>query len=334
MPGDKGSSAMNDGSSMKRMTTPERLARLESWSLRKPVIALMGEFSSGKSTLLNLLLGQNILPMQVTATRLPPIWLRYGDEAPYRVDLDGQKHPVDWSDTSTVPLDDTRYIRLFCKAEILKRCDLIDTPGISDPSIPVRYWIRTVGYANAVLWCTHAAQAWRESERGAWIDLPQRLREVSLLLVTRKDKLKSAEDLGKVDRRLRRETADLFNAHLFLSLTHALAASQSGNVAAWEASGARDFAEKLDILVDGVTLQRSYMLERYEIGTTAPAVATQTTPPIDEERYFVLRNAISVPEPAEPGRSMRLSGRGEARTRLLAIPGQQAAAPMDVGSRL
>ena len=44
---------------------------------RKPRIAIMGEFSAGKSTLCNILLGQAPLPMRVTATRLPPVLMTY-----------------------------------------------------------------------------------------------------------------------------------------------------------------------------------------------------------------------------------------------------------------
>ena len=55
----------------------------------KPVIAIMGEFSVGKSTLSNLLIGSNPLPVKVTATQLPPIWLSYGEQDPFREDLDG-----------------------------------------------------------------------------------------------------------------------------------------------------------------------------------------------------------------------------------------------------
>ena len=59
----------------------------------RPVIALMGEFSAGKSTLANLLLGEGRSPVQVTATQLPPVWFSYGSEAPYKVDLDGNEDP-------------------------------------------------------------------------------------------------------------------------------------------------------------------------------------------------------------------------------------------------
>ncbi len=288
------------------MVSPTQHRRLARWSMRKPVIAVMGEFSSGKSSLINLLTDLDLLPTQVTATRLPPIWMRYGSGAPYRVDRSGRKHPIDWSDMSSIPLKDTRYIRLYCNAEILKRCDLIDTPGISDPTIPARYWIDTVGYAHAVLWCTHGGQAWRASERGAWTDLPKRLRDTSILLVTRKDRLKSQADMRKVDRRLSRETGDLFNARTFISLTSALDARQARDVIAWEASGAKELHKKLNVLVQGISLERGQMLNRYIIRPEPAAAkaeqsvkAASVRPEIDDTRYLVLRNAVTVPAPAE-----------------------------------
>ena len=61
---------------------------------RKPRIALMGEFSAGKSTLSNLLMGERPLPEKVTATRLSPVWITYGNDAPYRVDMDGTTEPI------------------------------------------------------------------------------------------------------------------------------------------------------------------------------------------------------------------------------------------------
>ena len=144
---------MDSRQATERFVSEAQLNRLADWSMRKPVIALMGEFSAGKSTLMNLLIGQNILPTQVTATRMPPVWLRYGEGEPYLVDHDGNHHKVDLRDQASIPLNKTSYIRLYCKAEILQHCDLIDTPGISDPNIKVENWIRTIRYANAVMWC-------------------------------------------------------------------------------------------------------------------------------------------------------------------------------------
>ena len=42
--------------SQTRFVSPKAWNRIEQWSRRKPVFALMGEFSAGKSTLMNFLL--------------------------------------------------------------------------------------------------------------------------------------------------------------------------------------------------------------------------------------------------------------------------------------
>lgn len=265
-----------------RPVTAGQLDRLAAWSMRKPVIALMGEFSAGKSTLMNLLIGQNILPTQVTATRMPPVWLRYGEGEPYRIDHAGKRHKVDFANTGSIPVNTTRFVRLFCKADILQRCDLIDTPGISDPNIKADAWMRTVGYANAVMWCSHAGQAWRESERGTWESLPTRLRQTSILLVTKKDKISSESDLTKIDRRLARETSGLFNARMFVSLTNALRAREAGDARAWADSGAQGFADMLEQIVEGVGVQRSFMLARYVVGD-GQAVTARAEPQAEQQ---------------------------------------------------
>ncbi|WP_428547661.1 dynamin family protein [Profundibacter sp.] len=247
-----------------RSVTAREMDRLSRWASRKPVIALMGEFSSGKSTLLNMLVGQSILPTQVTATRLPPVWLRYGDKSPFWVDRNGDHHDVAIDDLSSVPVKEARYIRIYAISEQLEKCDLIDTPGISDPNIPTDSWINTIGYANSVLWCTHAGQAWRESERSQWEALPERLRENSLLLVTRADKIVSREDLDKINRRLQRETSDLFGSHCFISLTLALRARQGDDQNnLWVRSGGDAFMKSLDGIIAKINQKREKELERY-----------------------------------------------------------------------
>ncbi|SHG67384.1 dynamin family protein [Marivita hallyeonensis] len=215
---------------------------------RKPRIALMGEFSAGKSTLSNLLLGARPLPQKVTATRLSPVWMSMGTGDPYRVDVDGTEEPVSLDRLDEIPVDTTRVIRLFFEAEILNLCDLIDFPGISDPNMASQVWERMLDEVDAIVWCTHATQAWRQSEASVWNTIPEAVRANSILLVTKFDKLTTERDGQRVLARLAKETEGLFAATFPISLTSALAAGD--DYAAFEASGGIAFLEHLLQLIE------------------------------------------------------------------------------------
>lgn len=217
--------------------------RPEPQAARRPRLAFMGEFSAGKSTLTNLLIGSKPLPMKVTATQLPPVWLTYGEEGAHREDLDGELTPLDMNDLSDVVPEETRCIRISIKAEILELCDLIDMPGISDPNMSPDLWQPVADQADLVVWCTHATQAWRQSEAAFWASLNSDIYNKSLLLLTRFDKLLNAHDRSRVLQRVRRETEGLFADCFPVSLTMAAAAGDDPDL--WEESGAEPFMTRL-----------------------------------------------------------------------------------------
>ncbi|TCO74014.1 dynamin family protein [Rhodovulum euryhalinum] len=216
---------------------------------RKPCIALMGEFSAGKSTLSNLLIGQSPLPVKVTATQLPPVRISHGTGQGWREDHDGRIHPLDIEALTEVTPADTRLVQLFVEADLLTLCDLIDMPGISDPNMDSGVWEGVIGQADGVIWCTHATQAWRQSEAAVWEELSGRLAQSSLLLLTRADKLVTAEDRARVLKRVVREAAGLFSAILPISLTEAVAGRDDWD--RWTASGAEAFSQHFIGLLDG-----------------------------------------------------------------------------------
>ncbi len=263
---------------------------------RKPRIALMGEFSAGKSTLSNLLLGERRSPVKVTATQLPPVWFVKGTGEPYRLDIDGSSDPVDIDNLEGISVDETSYVRVFLETDILDLCEIIDMPGISDPNMAPEVWQRTLHHADAIVWCSHATQAWRQSEAAVWQSLPEEMHAKSFLLLTRFDKLMKEGDKRRVLNRVRKETHGLFRAVYPISLIEALAAEDDR--ALWESSGAEDFTQALLDLILELDLETKQAApgpapEPVAEATSAPGPTTPTDIPED-----VIPMTSPAPQPA------------------------------------
>lgn len=210
---------------------------------RKPCVALMGEFSSGKSTLLNMLIEGDPFPVQVTATRLPPVWTSHGSPAVTVVGHDGNEAEIAVEDIASVGLDDAALIRLSRETDILELCDLVDMPGISDPNMPADVWQSTLDQVDCVIWCTHATQAWRQSEAAVWERTLPASNGRNILLVTQIDKLRNPRDRKRVMTRVRRETDGLFDAVFAVSVQQAM--EDGDNQEVLKESGILHFLEHL-----------------------------------------------------------------------------------------
>ncbi|SMX50135.1 GTPase [Maliponia aquimaris] len=217
---------------------------------RTPRIALMGEFSAGKSTLANLLLGQDSSPVQVTATQLPPVWYRAGAPQAQRITAEGDAMPLPLDDWRGVRPGDTRMISVTLEADLLHACELIDMPGTSDPNMVPDFWQEYLPQVDLVIWCTPANQAWRQSEAALWEQVPPQLWTKSLLLITRWDKLQTERDRARVLARVKAEAGPLFREVLPIALTQALAARDDD--AALADSGAAALVQFLCHALDGL----------------------------------------------------------------------------------
>ena len=183
---------------------------------RKPRIMVAGEFSSGKTQLINGLLGATVLPSNVTSTSLPPIWIVGEDVSSFRLDTDGEVHQIETLDG--IGVTDTSFCLLSNPAPILEHFDLIDTPGNSDPNIPPECWERMLDYADVVIWCSNAVQAWRQSEKSVWNEMPEHLTQNSTILITHADRMPDERSTQKVMRRVKRDAEPFFSYFLMGSL--------------------------------------------------------------------------------------------------------------------
>ena len=242
---------------------------------RVPRIALMGEFSAGKSTLANLMIGANPLPVQVVATQLPPVWMTYGAAPAVIVDLKGAETPCDIDTLQGVSPSDTAFIKYFSEEDILGQCDIIDMPGISDPNMSSAVWERVLPFADAVVWCTPAMQAWRQSEAAVWAGIDEDIRRKSILVVTRADMLLNEVDRNKVLKRVEAETRNLFAHVVMMSLTQAQSVEQ--NDALWAESGADVFVARFMEMV--ASIERDLSGQRADETHVTARGAGQITPP-------------------------------------------------------
>lgn len=227
---------------------------IDSWRGTKPVAGLMGEFSAGKSTLLNFVLEQDVAITRVTATPMPPTLFTYSDK-PFAKGLrhDGTVEAVDLGEEDIDFREQYLIIQRGVKSKTLKKCDIIDAPGISDPTQgkgALRFLNRHLDF---VIWCTAASQAWRQTEKSAFEKLAKATRENSVLVITRFDKLRGRKDQEKVLNRVQAETSELFATVIGLETLKANAVPADertdAKTGAWVKTGGFGFAAALDAAI-------------------------------------------------------------------------------------
>ncbi len=164
---------------------------------RKPVIAATGVFDAGKSTLLNVLMGKNVLPTSYQpATRLPtyilhddhkPTWMRDGEtvlivsdvgvDALYEEDSTKLRESVIVALGNTQTLEEfgthngayaenttARAVVVFENAPILRACSFLDLPGYDDSDADGRTADLAIGRADALLYLSPANGFLRASD--------------------------------------------------------------------------------------------------------------------------------------------------------------------------
>jgi GTPase Era involved in 16S rRNA processing len=113
--------------------------RLEDVLEAQFTVAVIGQMRSGKSTLLNALIGKDLSPVAVNETTATINWFRHAeheeDEQIFRVHWHGgevTEHPIsqvgDWIGRSENAIR-TAYMELFARSPFLKRAVIVDTPG-------------------------------------------------------------------------------------------------------------------------------------------------------------------------------------------------------------
>ncbi len=185
--------------------------------LERPLrVAIAGEFNSGKTSLANLLVGIDSLPTAVVSnTRFPTLLYYAATPEIYSVEPDGRRTLI-VADRPACGLSPMR-LEVGLPSTRLKTAELLDMPGLADPQFEGSPSDLAPHNVDAVIWCTVATQAWKESERRACGQLAPRLRGRSLLAVTHRDLLADDRDEAKLLARLRGVAGHIFRDIVMVS---------------------------------------------------------------------------------------------------------------------
>ncbi|MEZ4392462.1 MAG: dynamin family protein [Polyangiales bacterium] len=135
-------------------------------------VAVLGEFSAGKSTFVNALVGREVSPMGVLPTTASVHWLRYGEALARVLDARGAVTECAVPDAASVVRRRreegvaTRRVEVTLPLTRLASMELIDTPGFNagDPGHE-RAARDAMELADLALWLFDARQAGKDSER-------------------------------------------------------------------------------------------------------------------------------------------------------------------------
>jgi small GTP-binding protein len=185
------------------------------------LLVVAGEFNSGKSSFINALLGERVLPEGVTPTTDRINRLHYGDEASERL-------------VEAFLLDRTY------PADVLREITVVDTPGTN--AIIRRHEELTRDFiprADLVLFVTSADRPFTESERGFLEQIREWGKKI-VFVVNKIDILGTAEERSQVVEFVRQHAAALLGEtpRLFaVSAREAQAARAESSEPRWAASG-------------------------------------------------------------------------------------------------
>ncbi|EHO5243176.1 dynamin family protein, partial [Campylobacter lari] len=162
-------------------------------------IAIIGQFSSGKSTLLNLILQKECLPTGVVPVTFKPTFLRYAREYFLRVEYeDGSDEIVDINELAKFSdqrnkLKETKSLHLFAPIELLKDITLIDTPGLNANDIDTLTTFKELSFMHSAIWLSLIDNAGKKSEEDAIRANAKLLERGGICVLNQKDKLNQDE---------------------------------------------------------------------------------------------------------------------------------------------
>ncbi|WP_299898131.1 dynamin family protein [uncultured Ruegeria sp.] len=210
-------------------------------------IGFAGEFGAGKSSLANMLAGADILPTGPQHLKLPLVIVAYAETPETTVGW-WDKEPKTYSGIALekAAQEEPDFISVGINTPALKEISLFDLPGSGALDDTYKPTLDLLKFVDCAIWCTNGTNAWRETERHLWAQVPPELRANSLLAVTHADLPPVQGALDRVLARLNKEKEGMFRAVVPIGTpvaVRAMAQEPEPDFALWETCGGQNLAE-------------------------------------------------------------------------------------------
>ena len=283
--------------------------------LQLPVrLALMGMPGSGKSTLMNLLVGSDVMKDGI---RLPTLQMSYGDAAQTVCTLpDGTKTTLQSVDPETIANLSPVFVEMQMPLPALRKISILEVVGPNEQDAIQRASQWAAKRCDVALWCTHG---FAEVEQQIWAQMPDIIKDHAFCMMTRADTSKAdglfESSLGAVTAAAK----DEFNQVLAIGTKQAIASRladgtvdktimrESGGLALISAvlkqveQGRQSAVDMADILLH----------QHADILANAPArPAASASPPVAKpEAAFAKEEASAAPPPDAVTRLREMAAR-------------------------
>lgn len=241
-------------------------------------VVICGEIRSGKSTVINTLLRENVLPHFFGESWRPAVLVRHNAVAGKFVQyFDGSQ--IEVASLQDVPrFDEVAQFIIQTSQPHLKGFELIELPFFQDGEV-TEETLDFMATADIMIWTTIASQAWRLTEKTVIQRLADKRPAHAIIAVTRADKLRSQADCDRVSQRVIHETAEYFAHAVFIHGASSQIEHSAASDRAWEETSGRALFQILSDYGDEI---RGSLAE--PVDPAPPAVAPAAPEPVPQPR--------------------------------------------------
>lgn len=219
-----------------------------SLSLDKPIrVGVIGQFSSGKSSLLNIILQKDILATGVVPVTSKPCSLKYAKDYALGVKLEDNSYELlsvdalnSFSDQRK-SLKSAKALNIYAPVKLLKKINFIDTPGLDANELDNKASKNEFSKMHLIIWLSLIDNAGKKSEEDEIKKALLGFKNNSLCILNGKDKL-SKDELSLVLKHAKSVFSPYFKEIIALSCKEAKTDLKKSNFSSFY-----DFLDQIDI---------------------------------------------------------------------------------------